>query len=236
MPLREGAKIFASTCSGCHGLDGRGSERAPDIAQRREVQRLTDAELLRIVQEGVAGTGMPAFHALRDTELKSVVAYLRVLQGSNKPVILPGDPKRGELTFMKAGCAECHTVAGNGGFLASDLSTYAHTHSAGEIRDVVIHPSQEPGARAVVVTVRDGQKYSGRIRNEDNFSLQLQTADGKFHFLAKSEIEQMEYDPQSLMPADYSSKLSAKELDDIVSYLMKSASLRKPENRAENDD
>jgi hypothetical protein len=28
------------------------------------------------------------------------------------------------------------------------------------------------------VTTRGGKKYTGRIRNEDNFSLQLQTLDG----------------------------------------------------------
>ena len=65
-------------------LDGRGGERAPNIAQNREVQRLSDPELMRIVREGVPGTGMPAFHSLASSEVKAVVAYLRSLQGINK--------------------------------------------------------------------------------------------------------------------------------------------------------
>ena len=69
-------------------------------------------------------------------------------------------------------------------------------------------------------TARSGEKYTGRVRNEDNFSLQLQTLDGMFHFLAKSEIETLEYSAQPLMPSDYGSTLSPDELNDVVSYLM----------------
>jgi hypothetical protein len=35
-------------------------------------------------------------------------------------------------------------------------------------------------------------KYSGRVRNEDNFSLQLQTLDGAFHLFMKSELRSFE--------------------------------------------
>jgi cytochrome c oxidase cbb3-type subunit III len=219
-----GRQIFASSCASCHGLDGRGSERAPNIAQRREVQRLSDAELARIVQEGVPGTGMPAFHSLPTPEIKAVVAHLRVLQGASKSDRLPGDAARGkEVFFGKARCSECHMVAGSGGFIASDLSGYARAHSIGEIRSAIIEPGQLIEGRSVVVTTRDGQKYTGKVRNEDNFSLQLQTLDGAFHFIAKSDLDRLEPTSQPLMPSDYSSTLSSKELDDVVSYLISSA-------------
>src|SRR4030081_2551948 len=39
---RTGEEIFASSCAGCHGLDGRGGERAPNIAGRPAVQQLSD--------------------------------------------------------------------------------------------------------------------------------------------------------------------------------------------------
>ena len=116
-PNTEAQKIFASTCAGCHGLDGRGGERAPDIAQKREVQRLSDTDLMRIVREGVLGTGMPAFHSLASSEVKAVVSYLRSLQGTNPTVELPGSPVRGKAVFDgEAGCSACHMVAGSGGF------------------------------------------------------------------------------------------------------------------------
>jgi len=65
------------------------------------------------------------------------------------------------------------------------------------------------------------QQKTGIARNEDNFSLQLQTADGAFHSFVKSDLKSLEHQPRSLMPADYGTSLSPAEIDDIVSYLMK---------------
>jgi cytochrome c oxidase cbb3-type subunit 3 len=232
-----GQKIFTSTCAGCHGLDGRGGERAPNIAQNREVQRLSDAQLTHIVQEGVPGTGMPAFHSLASSDVKAVVAYLRTLQGTNKTSTLPGNPVRGKALFYgDAGCSTCHMVAGSGGFIASDLSGYGATHSVQEIQNAITRPGQtlDRQAQSAVVVVRGGQQYTGRIRNEDNFSLQLQSLDGTFHFFLKSDIERLEY--KSLMPLDYASRLSARDLDDLASYLISFAKKGEPELVKNKDD
>jgi len=90
-------------------------------------------------------------------------------------------------------------------------------------RTAITRPSGSTDRPSVVVTTRDGRKYSGRIRSEGNFSLQLQTLDGAFHFLARSDIEHLEIDPQTLMPTDYASTLNSREFDDLISYLMVSA-------------
>ena len=112
-------------------------------------------------------------------------------------------------------------VAGKGGFIASDLSVYARTHTEEQIRNQITTPlNNDQRARLATATLRNGEKYTGRVRNEDNFSLQLQSLDGIFHFLGKSEIEGLEYRSQPLMPADFGSTLSPDELNDVVSYLM----------------
>ncbi|PYU06434.1 MAG: hypothetical protein DMG34_06055, partial [Acidobacteria bacterium] len=41
----EAAATFAGVCASCHGLDGRGGERGPDIVTQPDVARKTDAEL-----------------------------------------------------------------------------------------------------------------------------------------------------------------------------------------------
>jgi cytochrome c oxidase cbb3-type subunit 3 len=222
----RGRHTFASTCANCHGLDGRGAERAPNIAENQRVQRLSDVQISHIIENGIPGTGMPAFHSLEATDVKAVVTYLRTLQGAKGTVKLPGDPIRGEAIFFgKAGCSSCHMVAGKGGFIASDLSGYARTHDAEQIRSAITSPA--PGgdrqARLVTATIRGGEKVVGRIRNEDNFSLQLQTLDGTFHFVIKSDLEALEYNSQPLMPSDYGSTLNSSELNDLVSYLIKVA-------------
>jgi cytochrome c oxidase cbb3-type subunit 3 len=234
-----GQRVFSSTCAGCHGLDGRGSERAPNIAQEGKSQRLSDAELIHIIQEGISGTGMPAFHSLGSSDIQAVVKYLRALQGAKIMLRLPGDPEHGKTVFFgQAKCSSCHMVAGSGGFLASDLSGYAHSRSVEEIRKAVTNPKQaiDAHARSVVAITRDGEKYAGRIRNEDNFSLQLQAFDGTFHFLLKSDLERLEYNSQSLMPSDYGSTLSSKDLDDVTSYLITSARTSESENAKEGNE
>jgi len=223
----NGEKIFAGSCAECHGLDGRGGERAPNIAENPTVQRLSDDQIFGVIENGIPGTGMPAFHTLESSDIKSVVAYLRTLQGTKKAAELPGDPDRGKAIFFgKAKCSSCHMVAGKGGFIASDLSGYARTHSVEETRSTITspNPSGDQQSRTVTATTRDGKKYVGRIRNQDNFSLQLQALDGTFHFLAKPDIERLDFSPQSLMPSDFRSTLSPNELNDLISYLMTSAS------------
>lgn len=221
----QGKRTFTSTCAQCHGLDGKGSERAPNIADRANVQRLSDEQIFHIIQNGVPGTGMPAFHALQSAQIRAVVAYLRTLQGKTKVIALPGNPERGkEVFFGKAGCSECHMIAGQGGFIASDLSDYARTHDTAQIKSAIINPDGNGRpVRLLTATLRTGEAFTGRVRNEDNFSLQLQSLDGSFHFLQKAEIEKVESDPKTLMPSDYGSRLGEAELNDVISYLIKTA-------------
>jgi putative heme-binding domain-containing protein len=243
-----GKQTFASSCAGCHGLDGRGGERAPNIAENPKVQRLADSEICHIIENGIPGAGMPGFHALESSQIKALVAYLRTLQNTKNTVKLPGNPARGETIFFgKTGCSTCHMVAGKGGFIASDLSGYTRVHSIEEIRNAIAKPTSgndrnndrqmnDQKIRLVTATVSGGHKYIGRIRNEDNFSLQLQTLGGTFHFISKLDLESLEYNSEPLMPSDYGSILSSIELDDVVSYLMSVSNASRPEIPRKRDE
>ncbi len=226
----RGKQTFASTCAGCHGLDGRGGERAPNIVDNSKVQRLSDTEIGSIIENGIPGAGMPAFRSLGDSQIKAVINYLHNLQGAKELSKVPGDAKRGEAVFFgKAHCSGCHMVAGKGGFIASDLSGYAGTHGLDQTRSAITSPALRGNrsARTATATTREGEKYVGRIRNEDNFSLQLQAFDGAFHFLSKSDLQTIEFSSQPLMPTEYGSILRPNELDDLVSYLMRVANLNR---------
>ena len=185
--VADGRKLFDSVCATCHGLDGRGGERGPNIATRPEVQRLSDEETLRILQAGIPATGMPGFDALEAPMLQAVMGYLRTLQSVSHAVPIPGNPQRGKLLFVgKAGCANCHMINGAGGFLGADLSSYGSNVSLEEIRSAITDPHKDldPRSRTVLATTREGRQFTGIARNEDNFSLQLQSLDGTFQLLA----------------------------------------------------
>jgi cytochrome c oxidase cbb3-type subunit III len=221
-----GRKTFESVCATCHGLDGRGGERGPDIATGAEVQQVSDEEILRVLETGKPAAGMPGFGALGAPKINAVMAYLRVLRGGGKAAPIPGNAQRGKLLFFgKARCANCHMIRGLGGFIGADLSSYGSNRSAKEIRTAITDPNKdlEPRERTVLVTTHEGWQLTGIARNEDNFSLQLQSLDGTFHLFAKRDLEHLEYLPKSLMPSDYGSVLNATELDDLVSYLVRAA-------------
>jgi cytochrome c oxidase cbb3-type subunit III len=218
-----GGRAFDSTCAGCHGLDGRGSDKGINIAGSAKVRHFTDAQVSEIISNGVAGTGMPAFHNLSARQISSLVTYLRILQGKVDAGTPPGNAVRGRAIFFgKAECSSCHTISGEGGFLGPDLSVYGSVASAKRIRGEILRTERIPpaGYRSAVLTTRDGDRLEGVIRNEDNFSVQLQTKDGNFHFLQKSDLQALEPLGQSMMPANYRQLLTAEELDDLVSYLM----------------
>lgn len=217
-----GQQAFATNCASCHGLDGKGGERAPDIVTRPNIRQLSNDELFEIIQKGVPRKSMPSFAYLGDAAIRSIVAYLRSLQGNPAPRILPGDSKRGkELFFGKGQCSSCHAFHGEGGFFASDLSDYSHGRSPEVARDAILSPNKnlDPRNRTVVVSLPNGKTLEGIARNEDNFSIQLLTRDGVIHLLIKSELSSLSYRDESPMPADYGTRLSPSELGDVVNYL-----------------
>jgi cytochrome c oxidase cbb3-type subunit III len=235
----EARQIFESTCAGCHGLDGRGGERGPDIATRQQVVQLSDAEILEILRAGRPAAGMPAFESFGSAKLKGLLLYLRSLQGKGSAVTVPGDPRNGKLLFFgKARCSECHMVQGTGGFLGRDLSIYGATLSPAEIHSNILRTGESANRanKTAVITMRDSRKFTGVIRNEDNFSIQLQSFDGVFHFVNRSEVAQVEFLAQPIMPADYATSLKPSELDDIVSYLITAARAGKTKDPSDGDD
>lgn len=220
----SGNPIFSSTCAGCHGLDGRGGERAPGIAGNAQAEGLSDAQIFGIISNGISGAGMPAFRSLGDEQVRALVRYVRTLQGKVETRTLPvGDATHGkDLFYGKGECSACHMISGQGGFLGPDLSNYGAQASADTILGAIVNPDRvvSAGYRSGAATTRDGTRVAGAIRNEDNFSVQMVTADGSFHFFEKSDLQKMEYPREPLMPTNYRGRLSASELNDLVSYLM----------------
>lgn len=234
----EGRQIFAAMCAGCHGLDGAGTQRAPNIAAGSRIQALSAGDIYRIISDGVPGTGMPGFRSLGEPQIKLLIEYLKHSTGTKAPASLAGDPERGKEVFFGAGgCSSCHMIRGEGGFTAPDLTGYASTHASDEIRSAITTPGTRTAAfRQVVVAAKDGKQYRGLIRNEDNFSLQLLSADGKFYLLSKTDLQHIERDTQSTMPSDYGSKLNDEQLDDLVKYLTSVSGPSVPKDKNLDDE
>ncbi|MFZ0732871.1 MAG: c-type cytochrome [Candidatus Sulfotelmatobacter sp.] len=223
-----GAQRFMEYCAGCHGADGRGGDKAPSLVAPTSATSRSDAELFRIVHDGTKG-GMPPFAQIGDANIGAVVQYLRRLAGNATPSRAPerasvtGDVEAGRaLYFGKAQCSNCHLMRGKGGFIARNLTNYGRTRPPEAILQAIMDPDNPLLLSSQIVTVKttSGATITGVLRNEDAFSLALQTEDGRFHLLARNKVIDVQYSGRSLMPRDYSSRLSPKELNDVVSFLV----------------
>lgn len=218
----SGRGTFETICASCHGLNGKGGEHGPDIATRPEIVKLSDSQLLNILRDGKPQAGMPGFSGLGREKLAEVLDYLRILQDKRATPVAVNVGNGKEFFSGKGGCSQCHTVHGTGGFIGPDLSDYGATHSADNIRSAILDADKRAGFRKALAkaTTRDGQQLSGMVRNEDNFSVQLQSLDGAFHLLDKSNLAELTFESTPLMPSDYNSRLTQAELKQIVAYLL----------------
>lgn len=235
----EGALLFRQNCAACHGNDGRGGERAPNIVTEHDVVTASDAQLKDTVSNGISEAGMPAFNFLGAQKVSELVAWLRALQGVGGALHpeLPGDPTAGEgIFFGRAACSKCHMVRGKGGFIAEDLSDYGRGRTVETIRTAIMNPAANPdgGGHLTSVIMSNGARYQGVIRAENNFTIVLQNESGAFQSLARDHIEKLENGP-SLMPQDYGKTLTPQQLNDVVSYLIKSATPIQPIRISQND-
>ena len=221
----HGAQLYASNCAYCHGADGRGG-RGPAIATVPKVIAMSNQDLMGIVHKGEPDQGMPGFPDLGDPGTKAVVQYLRTLQGvtaDGPPAKLAGDPDAGRQLFFGEGkCSTCHMILGKGGFMATELTSYARNRRADEILQAIVNPDAnlEPTSRVANVRTREGQSLTGVVRAEDNLNITLQTEDGRYHFLSRSSLAAVNYSDHSLMPRDYGTRLTSGELDNLVAFLI----------------
>jgi alcohol dehydrogenase (cytochrome c) len=206
-----GGEAFERRCASCHGSDGAGGERGPDIVNDFRFRRQSAEELGRVIRKGVPEGGMPGFR-LSDSELGALVSYVAGLRAPAGDHPAAGDAAAGERYFHGEGkCAGCHSVTG------PDLSNLARERTRGQIEQALRHPESlnTPGYRMMSVRTRDGRRLRGFAKNESNYDLQLQTLDGTLHFLSAAEIVERVREG-SPMPAF---RGPAKEYGDLLAYL-----------------
>ena len=226
----QGAQRFVEYCAGCHGADARGGDKAPSLISPSRVAT-SEQDVMRVVRDGTA-QGMPPFAQIGDANIAAVVHYLRTLQGQsadaniNSEPAVPGDPNLGrELFFGKAKCSTGHMMQGRGGFMAAGLTSYGRNRVPESIAHAIADPDNPlaRSSRVVNLTTRGGQRIAGVLRNEDEFTVDVQTEDGRFYMLSRSDLSEIQYTEHSLMPRDYATRLTSKELNDIVSFLVVAA-------------
>jgi len=218
--IEAGKQLYRVNCTHCHGPNGDGVSGV-DLGHGTFKRASTDNELVAIMTQGIMNTPMPPAN-LSDQQAHQIVAYLRSLaaagdtSGANK-----ADLAHGKALFDKDGCLNCHRVHGQGSRTGPDLTNIGARRKRDDIERSIVDPNAEILAenRYVRVVTRDGATITGRILNEDTFSLQLIDTKEKLVSLQKADLSKFEFLKNSPMPS-YRDKLSGDELSDLVGYLV----------------
>lgn len=139
--LAAGLTLYVENCAACHAGNGEGSALAPALNTEEMRARLSDADMLRIIEQGVPGTLMAAWGpALSTEEADALVGLLRRWDeldsaGVSMPVVeappidmSPEAVAAGEHLYGVL-CAQCHGIAGYGTPLAPALNSQSFLSS-----------------------------------------------------------------------------------------------------------
>jgi putative heme-binding domain-containing protein len=220
--VTAGAHIYNATCVTCHGVSGTGVGGI-DLRHGLLPRARTDAALQAVIATGFPQSGMPAFH-LDSNDVRALVAFIRsgLDTGEDAAPVTLGDPARGRaLVEGKGTCLSCHRINEHGQFSGPDLTDIGRARTPAAIRRSLMDPtgSMRPINRPVKAVTRDGGVVTGRRLNEDTYSVQLITDQGRLVSLVKSDLREWSVGATSPMPS-YKDALATGELADVLAYLV----------------
>jgi cytochrome c oxidase cbb3-type subunit III len=215
----EGAALFQTHCSYCHGAHGEGG-RGADLTTGQYRHGGTDANLFSTIRNGIPGTEMPVVRAT-DEEVWKMVAFVKRLGSAGLGQKAPGDSVAGKALYEgKGGCATCHSVGHEGGSLGPDLSDVGRRRNLAYLEESLVHPEADVPIRyrPLRLVTKSGQIVTGLRLNEDDISIQIRDDKDNLRSFLKTNLKEMGYDKPTLMPS-FASIFTKKEIDDVVAYL-----------------
>ena len=214
----NGGRLYQASCATCHGPKGD-TVRGVALMSGKFSRATSDEELVKIILGGIPGTAMPP-DTYTESEAGMIVAYLRSVGGAGG-LATTGDPARGKAAFDGRGrCQSCHGAGGGGSRTAPSLADVGAVRTPAEIERSIVDPSADlhPDFRVVRAVTRSGETITGRLLNQDSFSIQLLDSNERLRGLQKSDLRESAILSTSPMPAAKGT-LSPAEVADLVAYL-----------------
>jgi len=217
-PPPNGEQLYMENCADCHGPDGDAVADV-DLGHGRFRRATTDPELIGIVLRGIPNSAMPP-HNFSEAQAAAIVAFLRAK--ASRAAASAGDAANGRAIFTgKGNCVSCHRVDGDGSRIGPDLSEIGRLRHSTDIERAIVDPDFMivPSNRFVRLVTRDGVTITGRLLNQDIFTVQLLDSKEQLRSIARADLREFTFVEKSPMPS-YKDKLSSRELGDLVSYLV----------------
>lgn len=248
--IAEGAKLFAPTCGNayCHGSGGMGggapmlrgksdaaslfkiiSNGIPGTSMLSFKSELSEEQIWKLV----------AFIMSSSNAAPPTDANRTKKNASDTPPLAGASVERGAaVSSIEAGkaiffdsanrksCYFCHSIRGEGTAIGPDLSSAAAA-SAKELfsRILLTREAGDPRYSTVSITLRSGEKVAGVKKEEDAESIRIYDTTelpAVLRTVQKADIAKAETSNQSVMPGDYASTYTIKQLLDLITFIKSS--------------
>lgn len=193
---------------------GRINKQDISVSQARKIMGFNDQATSESLLRHWGLVGSPSETKLKfASQVKAELANSKATQA---------DFKLGRELYLKS-CGQCHTLYGEGGRIGPDI-TGAQRQNLDYLLENIVEPSSavSPDFRLSNIQMKDGRVLSGLIRDRDQQSLTLITANQTM-ILAKNEIEAQRATDQSIMPEGQLEAMSVQERKALLKYLMTDA-------------
>jgi putative heme-binding domain-containing protein len=217
-PQPNGEQLYLENCAECHGPEGDAVADV-DLGHGRFRRATTDPELVGIVLRGIPNTAMPP-NNFSEAQAAAIVRYLR--EKASRAALSAGNTQNGRAIFAgKGNCVTCHRVDGVGSRAGPDLSDIGRLRHSTDLERAIVDPDFMilPNNRFIRLITRDGATITGRLLNQDIFTVQLLDSKEQLRSIARSDLRELTFIDKSSMPS-YRDTLSRQELTDLVSFLV----------------
>jgi putative heme-binding domain-containing protein len=214
--IENGGRLFQASCATCHGARGD-AVRGVALLGGQFRRATSDAQLVKIIIEGIPGTSMPP-NNYSELEAGMIVAYLRGVAAGENVVVTSGDVARGKTLFDGKGkCATCHAPDSR---TAPSLVDVGAIRRPLDIEQSILDPSAElhPDFRFVRIVTKTGAVVTGRLLNQSTFSVQLLDSAQQLRAFNKADVREFVIAKTSEMPS-YRGTLETQDVADLVAYL-----------------
>eukprot|EP00913_Durusdinium_trenchii_P005676 g5294.t1 len=185
-------------------------------AKRISINELDPARVRRLTRyrdRAIRSRAARLLAAAIPADRKSVLAeYQRALA-------LTGDATRGRQIFKK-NCAACHRIAGIGVTVAPDISD-SRTKTPAQLLVSILDPNRAIDNNYISYSAQttDGKVHTGVIATETATSITLRQAENKTVSLLRRDIEELNSNGVSLMPAGLEKNINVQQMADLIAFI-----------------
>jgi len=130
-----------------------------------------------------------------------------------------GNPYNGKKLYGNL-CGKCHKLFNKGGQAGPDLTAYQRSDLPRLLMNVLAPDAEiREGYETYTIATEEGRILTGLIAEQDKKVVVVRTASDQTISLTRDSIEEMQANPQSLMPSGLLDKFTSQQIRDLFAYL-----------------